>query len=450
MTAVLENLDPKTLTIDANIRKDASLDPAFLASIKDHGVLQPIVAHRTETSAHVLYGQRRTLAAVEGNLPTVPVYVVESATEADRLVRQMVENDQRLGLSERDRAEAFHQLSLMGIPAAQIAKKTGTKKTTVETALKVRSNTAATEALDRGWTLEQSAVLEEFSDDETLVAELQLILDKEPGRFAHRVQYLRNVRITAALIAKATAEQEALGNTVVDGSGYANPANQDANALLRADGSPATAVEDANAVVLNVMYNGEVQVRPVVANFRDHGYTIIPGRGASVTEGQSGPMTDAQKKERRTVIENNKKWDAATEVRQAWITALLGRKTPPKDWARFTATTLANYSNSVAYAAAQKQELAANLVGVTDPDYRSYKELVDKPTTNPDTAVLAMMLAAHESALSRQSWRHPGPQDAYYLFVLKDWGYTASDVETIMTDHAMRDTNTDNRPETAP
>ncbi|WP_336296691.1 ParB/Srx family N-terminal domain-containing protein [Arthrobacter antioxidans] len=62
-TTVLEHLDPTQLTIDANVRADVRLDPEFLASIKQHGVLQPVVAHRTEAGVYVLYGQRRTLAA---------------------------------------------------------------------------------------------------------------------------------------------------------------------------------------------------------------------------------------------------------------------------------------------------------------------------------------------------------------------------------------------------
>ncbi|WP_104168879.1 ParB/RepB/Spo0J family partition protein [Arthrobacter sp. SX1312] len=376
---VLEHLNPTELTIDANVRADVRLDPEFLASIKQHGVLQPVVAHRTETGVHVLYGQRRTLAAVEGALPTMPVYVVETLGEADRLVQQIIENDQRLALTDRDRTEAFHQLSLIGISAAQIAKKTGTKKILVETALKVRANTTATETLTAGWTLEQSAALEEFSDTEATVQRLQHILEVQPEQFDHQVAYLRQERTTARLVKEATAEQEALGNTVVDGAGYAMPEHQHPHMLLRADGEVATK-EDANAVVIHTTYRGEVQVTPVIANFREYGFTIREGLGMSATAGQSGPMTEAQKQERRTVIQNNKKWDASTEVRQAWLKTLLGRKTPPKGWAHFTAATLANYGNSVARATAQKQDLAAGLAGVTDPDYRAYRSLVEKPT----------------------------------------------------------------------
>ena len=160
--SILEMIDPTTLTIDANIRADGQLDKAFLASIKEHGVIQPVVAHRTEGGgAHVLYGQRRTLAAVEAKLELMPVYVVESLTEADRLAKQVVENDQRQGLTDNDRAEAFHQLSLLGVSATQIAKKTGAKKATVDSALKVRANDTATAALAQGMTLDMGAVIEE-------------------------------------------------------------------------------------------------------------------------------------------------------------------------------------------------------------------------------------------------------------------------------------------------
>lgn len=432
---VLEYLDPKTLTIDTNVRKDVQLTPEFLASIKEHGVLQPVVAYRTEHGVHVLYGQRRTLAAVEGNALTIPVLVGKSEKDADRLAKQVVENDQRQALTDQDRTEAFHQMSLLGVSAAQIAKKTGAKKTTVETALKVRSNESATKVLAQGWTLEQSAALVEFSDDEGAVTELTRVLENDPDRFEHKVMYLRRKQEGEQILAAAIAQYEAKGCIVVKDAAPTMPEHQYTHRLDRADGTPATR-DDATAVVFGLNYNNQVFTNEVVANWADHGYTLR--RSYPTTTTQSGPMNDEQLLERRRVIKNNKLWDSATEVRQAFLISLLGRKTPPKGWALFTATTLANYSNSVAYAGAQKQDLAAKIAGVTEPDYRSYKQLVDKSTTNPDKAVLAMMLAAHEADLRRDSWRHPDPQAAYYLFQLQDWGYTASEVETIITDHAMK------------
>jgi ParB family transcriptional regulator, chromosome partitioning protein len=44
--AVLEYLDPATVVLDDNVRTEVPLDPDFIASIKEVGVLEPPVAHR--------------------------------------------------------------------------------------------------------------------------------------------------------------------------------------------------------------------------------------------------------------------------------------------------------------------------------------------------------------------------------------------------------------------
>jgi len=55
----------------------AALDPHFLASVVEHGVLQPNTAVRTEAGVEVRDGQRRTFAAREAKLLTIPVYVLD-------------------------------------------------------------------------------------------------------------------------------------------------------------------------------------------------------------------------------------------------------------------------------------------------------------------------------------------------------------------------------------
>ena len=72
----LEHLDPQTLELETNVRDDAALDADFVASIKEHGVLNPIAAVRGHDGVvRVRAGQRRTLAAREAGLTSVPVYV---------------------------------------------------------------------------------------------------------------------------------------------------------------------------------------------------------------------------------------------------------------------------------------------------------------------------------------------------------------------------------------
>ncbi len=79
-------------------RLDVRLDPAFVASIKDLGVLVPIVAVRTaEGSVPVRLANRRTLGAIEAGRPTVPVLVIvdegrDSRAQVKRIVAQYVEN----------------------------------------------------------------------------------------------------------------------------------------------------------------------------------------------------------------------------------------------------------------------------------------------------------------------------------------------------------------------
>ena len=42
----LEHLDPHALALETNVRDDAALDADFVASVKEHGVMNPIVAVR--------------------------------------------------------------------------------------------------------------------------------------------------------------------------------------------------------------------------------------------------------------------------------------------------------------------------------------------------------------------------------------------------------------------
>ena len=80
MTGTLEHLDPAAVLVGENVRDTADLDPRFIASIREHGVLQPLTAIRTDAGIEVRDGQRRTLAAREAGLASIPVYVIDTDT----------------------------------------------------------------------------------------------------------------------------------------------------------------------------------------------------------------------------------------------------------------------------------------------------------------------------------------------------------------------------------
>jgi ParB family transcriptional regulator, chromosome partitioning protein len=66
---ILKHLDPYSLRIGENIRDAVDLGKEFLASLRQHGVLVPLTAVRSDDGVvTVRNGQRRTLGAREVGL----------------------------------------------------------------------------------------------------------------------------------------------------------------------------------------------------------------------------------------------------------------------------------------------------------------------------------------------------------------------------------------------
>ncbi len=105
-------------------------------------MLQPIRAVRTADAAlRVETGHRRTLAAVEAGLATVPVIVVadertDDAGTIERLLRQYAGIERRAGLTSAERVGVVDQLALLKVSAAQIAKRTRMKRADVDHAIR--------------------------------------------------------------------------------------------------------------------------------------------------------------------------------------------------------------------------------------------------------------------------------------------------------------------------
>lgn len=111
--ATITHVDPATLVRNKQVRKERNeqADKELAASIKRHGVLQPIQVRTVNGKLHVVAGHRRTEAAIAAGVKSVPVYVSEVA-DNEVLARQMIENIQREGLSLADTAagvKALHE-----------------------------------------------------------------------------------------------------------------------------------------------------------------------------------------------------------------------------------------------------------------------------------------------------------------------------------------------------
>ncbi|MDV2981612.1 UNVERIFIED_CONTAM: ParB/RepB/Spo0J family partition protein [Actinomycetes bacterium ARC8] len=436
-TPTLEMLDPATLTVDINVRKDAALTPDFVASIKEHGVMEPVIAHRKDDgTVHVLMGQRRTRAAVEAGREAIPVMIIDSPEEAERIVTQVVENIQRAELTEADEADAYHQLSLIGVSAAAIAKKTGRTKTTVESALKAKSTDTGAAALGKGYTIEEALILAEFEGDEEATEELESVIMDEPDMLLHVTQQLRDKRDRAAALAALTAELEAAGTIVVPECGYGeDSATLRVTSLKRADGEPATD-EDGNAVYIETDYRGEHSAVAVVTGWKELGFTLRYYSGYGTSSAPKGPMTEEQKAERKTLIENNKLMQSATTVRREWVKNMLARKQAPKGWQYFTVHAITHHSET---ASGYDGKVAAEMVGAKVEESNAWawnplRDHVTKTTTRPEFSLIALVCAGYEKTIAKDSWRSPSQTHRDYLNQLVLWGYTASEVEQIILD----------------
>ncbi|NRG43106.1 ParB/RepB/Spo0J family partition protein [Rathayibacter sp. VKM Ac-2835] len=447
-TGTVEHIDPTTLVIEANVRTSAPLTKDFIASIRENGVITPVLARRDEHgNVIVRAGQRRTLAAREAGVPTIPVYVVEGdETTADRIVQQIIENDQRAELSVADRTAAWAQLAFEGVSAAAIAKRTGTKTDAVKKGLAVAESATVTSVLhEHELTLDQAAVLLEFEDDADARASLIEVATHDPAQFEHTAESLREEAKERALLAKVEQEQTANGFQLLTRSdAYGEGTAWVALRKLRtADDAPVTAEHITSVPVrgalIDTRWNGEIDVTYFVQEPTGAGFTYayrgdVPA--AALTPEEAEEERVEKSAERKVLIANNKAWNAAETVRREWIATFLSRKTLPKDADRIIALGLTAHRFAVSSGMSNGNALAHTLLGIPQPSGYHADALAPLVKANPAKArlvALAIVLAGQEANTSKESWRRGDERAAAHFRQLAAWGYALSPVEQVVT-----------------
>jgi ParB family chromosome partitioning protein len=122
------------------------------ASIREHGVLQPLVVTRTANGKYSLIaGERRWRASMLAGLKTVPVLVKE-ASSREMLELALVENLQRADLNPLEEATAYKALvDEFGMKQEQVATRVGKSRQAVTNSLRLlRLPEAAQESLALG------------------------------------------------------------------------------------------------------------------------------------------------------------------------------------------------------------------------------------------------------------------------------------------------------------
>ena len=113
MTTPLEVLEVSVDQLSVspiNVRRDIGDVSELADSIREQGILEPLVGRRTsEDRYEIIIGARRLTAAQQIGLSTVPM-IVHDISDADAIVRSLVENLQRGDLSLEERVEAYKRL----------------------------------------------------------------------------------------------------------------------------------------------------------------------------------------------------------------------------------------------------------------------------------------------------------------------------------------------------
>lgn len=106
-------------------------------SIREHGVLQPIVVRRTESGYELIAGERRFRASRRAGRTSVPAVIVD-AKGIRSLELALIENIQRENLNALEEAAAYEQLIVnTGLTHEELAARVGKSRSAITNALRL-------------------------------------------------------------------------------------------------------------------------------------------------------------------------------------------------------------------------------------------------------------------------------------------------------------------------
>lgn len=115
----MDNSDERIFELEIDLLQANPLQPRGLItpeslaelaeSVREHGILEPIVVAKTPAGYQIIAGERRWRASKLVGLPKVPVIIKETSPQG-MLEMAIVENVQRVDLNPLERAQAYKRL----------------------------------------------------------------------------------------------------------------------------------------------------------------------------------------------------------------------------------------------------------------------------------------------------------------------------------------------------
>jgi len=142
-----EGREDRILYVDIGKIKENPLQPRekfdqkkledLIASIKEKGVVQPVIVRRKDNVYELIAGERRIRAAKALGIAEIPV-IVRDVNDADALELALIENIQREELNAIEEAKAFQKLMAeFGFSQEEVARAVGKDRTTVANTIRL-------------------------------------------------------------------------------------------------------------------------------------------------------------------------------------------------------------------------------------------------------------------------------------------------------------------------
>jgi ParB family chromosome partitioning protein len=109
----------------------------LMESIREHGIIQPLIVRRVNGKLELIAGERRYRASRELGLKELPV-IVREASDKDVLEMALIENLQREGLNPIEEAQAYSRLAKdFNMRQEDIAQRVGKNRATVANTMRL-------------------------------------------------------------------------------------------------------------------------------------------------------------------------------------------------------------------------------------------------------------------------------------------------------------------------
>ena len=190
----ITELQPNPLQPRGSITPESLVD--LVDSIREHGILEPLVVAKTPAGYQIIAGERRWRASKLAGLTHVPA-IIRETTPKGMLEMALVENVQRVDLNPLDRAKGFERLmNEFGLTTSEIAVRIGKSVAYVSNSIRLLSlPDALKDGLLSGLISEGHARALAAIDDQSLMVEAYKIILRESGSVRRAEELARRMKV---------------------------------------------------------------------------------------------------------------------------------------------------------------------------------------------------------------------------------------------------------------